>query len=255
MDPRTLAPRGTKATRPRTGPVPGSTGRGSEERTRRCQPQVRRTFGVPRAVFLGLLRRTSGGLTFQAPSPFSFGCSACPPLSGPRQRLAVGSAVRRCIRRSSGDARLAHRDPAAWAAARGLANPPRGHRPNRPGCPRSEPRGLAAHLRRRPPAVPALERPRARPRMGRGGRNIVYTWDFYHICEKNLANDSAPERVQSQDRGAPLSARRASLLASSCCVRRVCRLSSIDTHRMGIANSPRIMRGGLDPGSRYARPG
>jgi hypothetical protein len=40
-------------------------------------PQVRQTQGVPRAVFIGLLRNAPGGLTFQA---FSCSRSAYPPL-------------------------------------------------------------------------------------------------------------------------------------------------------------------------------
>jgi hypothetical protein len=44
------------------------------------KPQVRRSPGVPRAVFVGLLRMTPGGLTFQVPSPFDRGSSTYPPL-------------------------------------------------------------------------------------------------------------------------------------------------------------------------------
>ena len=161
MDPRTLAPRGTKATRPRTGPVPGINRAWQRCETRRCRPQVHRTFGVPRAVFNRLAPQNPRWADLSGAVPFFVRVQRLPTAVGTEQHLAVGSAVRRCIRRSTGDARLAHRDPAAWAAARGLANPPRGHRPNRPGCPRSDPGGLAAHLRRRlrpSPHLSALER-------------------------------------------------------------------------------------------------
>jgi hypothetical protein len=41
-------------------------------------PQVRQSQGVPRAVFIGLLRKAPGGLTFQA--SFLIGEDAYPPL-------------------------------------------------------------------------------------------------------------------------------------------------------------------------------
>ncbi len=101
-------------------------------------------------------------------------------------------AVRHCRRRSPPDAQQAHRDPAAWAAVRALRTPktrpphqPRGSRPFSPKSP-------TPYLRRRLPAVPALERPRARPRMGRGGRHI--------------GQDSAESRIifRASSRGRPL---------------------------------------------------
>src|SRR5438477_959083 len=55
MDPRTLAPRGTKATRPRTGPARTRSFAQDSSRARQLYgelpPQVRRFPGVPRAVF------------------------------------------------------------------------------------------------------------------------------------------------------------------------------------------------------------
>ena len=77
-NPRASKPRGFKAARPRTGPTP--------------TPQVRHFASVPRAMFIGLLRKTPGGMTFQAPSPFSSsrGPSAYPPLKGLTEAWAVG---------------------------------------------------------------------------------------------------------------------------------------------------------------------
>src|SRR5207247_5560615 len=66
-DPRTLAPRGTKATRPRTGPTrmtPGLTAPKSCRRKSAVSPASRAR------CLIGLLRMAPGGLTFQAPSPF-----------------------------------------------------------------------------------------------------------------------------------------------------------------------------------------
>jgi hypothetical protein len=93
-------------------------------------PQVRQTQGVPRAVFLGLLRSAPGGLTFQA---FSCSRSAYPPLKGP------GRAGKACDRppmpaiTGPGDARCARRDdmrlgpPGRFAASPAKASLP-GHR-------------------------------------------------------------------------------------------------------------------------------
>jgi len=64
----------------------------------------------------------------------------------------------------SRDPRLANRDHTAWAAARALRNAQCGHRANRPGVPGPVPKPAVPHLRRRRSVVPALERPRARPR-------------------------------------------------------------------------------------------
>ena len=61
-DPRTSAPRGTEACRVV------------------LKPQVRRFSGVPRAVFLGLLRMTPGGLTFQDFSRVALMTKPYPPL-------------------------------------------------------------------------------------------------------------------------------------------------------------------------------
>ena len=120
------------------GQCPGLTGRGSDARRGAADRKSTEPSASRARCLIGLLRRTPGGLTFQAPCPF-YRVQRLPTAVGTEQHLAVGSAVRRCIRRSTGDARLAHRDPAAWAAARGVANPPRGHRPDRPGCPRNRP--------------------------------------------------------------------------------------------------------------------
>jgi hypothetical protein len=46
----------------------------------KLKPQVRRSPGVPRAVFIGLLCLTPGGLTFQAPRPLALRLSGSVPL-------------------------------------------------------------------------------------------------------------------------------------------------------------------------------
>ena len=91
--------------------------------------------------------------------PFSHvsGSSAYPPLKGLGRSIRAREADARppypC------DPRLAGRDPAAWAAVRGLANPHHGHRPNRPDVSAPVPEASAAHLHCRLPAVPALKTP------------------------------------------------------------------------------------------------
>ena len=110
---------------------------------------------------IGLLRRTPGGLTFQAPSPFSFGCSTCPPLSGPSStwrsvpRYGAASDGPRVMRGwRIGTLRLG--PPRADLRTRRAATAPIG-----PGVPAPIPEVLAAHLRRRlrpSPHLSALER-------------------------------------------------------------------------------------------------
>jgi hypothetical protein len=62
LDPRASASRDTEAARSRAGRV-GLSARATGLSP--AAPQVRRFSGVPRAVFIGLLRMTPGGLTFQ----------------------------------------------------------------------------------------------------------------------------------------------------------------------------------------------
>ncbi len=65
--------------RPRHLAAPGRGGAvANQRRPKRCE--VRRLPGVPRAVFIGLLRATPGGLTVSGAVPF--GVSAYPPLVG-----------------------------------------------------------------------------------------------------------------------------------------------------------------------------
>ena len=64
------------------------------EAFRKNIPQVRRLSNVPRAVFIGLLRATPGGLSFQ--NPYAIASSGPTHRFGPRQRLAVDTELRRC---------------------------------------------------------------------------------------------------------------------------------------------------------------
>ena len=90
------------------------------------EPQVRLLSGVPRAVFIGLLRATPGGLSFQV--PYAAASSGPTHRFESRQRLAVDTELQRC-RQETRDANPWRRDRAAWAAALGVrVAPVRGHR-------------------------------------------------------------------------------------------------------------------------------
>ena len=123
-------------------------------------------------------------------------------------------------RKPSG-ARLARRDFAAWAAARALRTPVATTAPAARLSP-AGPKSPTPHLRRRLSAVPALERPRARPRSGRGGVNmylfLVHVKDYFqaqgmvrdaarraaphHEAVRGAALPAAPQRNAKRRRGA-----------------------------------------------------
>src|SRR3954453_23218766 len=102
---------------------------------------------------------TPGGLTFQATPRRR--ALAYPPLSGPGSTWRSVPRYGAVSDRSTGDARLAHRDHAAWAAGTAL-RASAGHRTNRPRVsPRPVREALTAYLRGRLPPSPhssALER-------------------------------------------------------------------------------------------------
>ncbi len=78
-------------------------------------PQVRQSLGVPRAVFIGLLRIAPGGLTFQASA---ITVDAYPPLLA-QVAAAFCDRMQRDAITGPDDARLARRDGAAWTAEPG----------------------------------------------------------------------------------------------------------------------------------------
>ena len=132
--------------------------------------------GVPRAVFEACSAKPPVDVPFR-PHPLMFRAQGLPTASGSSAMpFAIGLAPGIAAKRTR-DARLAHRDQAAWAAATALRTPVTATAPAVRLAP-ADPRSPAPHLRRRLPAVPALERPRARPRMGRGDMNIVRIWEY-----------------------------------------------------------------------------
>ena len=173
MDPRTLAPRGTKATRPRTGPARLKACSRARQLYGELPPQVRRLPGVPRAVFNRLAPHDPRWADLSGAVPFSHvsGSSAYPPLKGLGRSIRAREADARppypC------DPRLAGRDHAAWAAVRGLriritATAPTGRMsPNR-----SRRLGSASPL---PPSgrPRTQDASRERPRVGRGDMTII----------------------------------------------------------------------------------
>ena len=85
------------------------------------------------------------------------------------------------------DARSARRDLAAWAAVRALRTPATATAPAEPSlAARFSPKSPTPHLQRRLPAVPALERPRARPRMGRGE---LYLYSYRNFVKALLCRN------------------------------------------------------------------
>ena len=160
LDPRALVPRGAKAARSRTGQL-GLSARCC--RSSPAAPQVRRSSGVPRAVFEACSVRPPVDRRFQ---DFSRSCAlneALPTaigLTGPARVWRTSRNGRHVL---SG-AQPARRDLTTWAAATdGACHPLRP--PHRP-C-RASPAGLRRSRWRisatAPAAVPAFERPRARP--------------------------------------------------------------------------------------------
>jgi hypothetical protein len=158
LDPRALTPRGAKAARSRAGRLGLS--------ARCCRPsppapQVRRSSGVPRAVFEACSVKPPVDRRFQDFSHFRALDEALPTaigLTGPARVWRTSRNGRHVL---SG-AQPARRDPTGWAAATdGTCHPPRPpHQPRRasPVWPRS----AMAHLHHRSATVPASERPRAR---------------------------------------------------------------------------------------------
>ena len=77
-------PQPTRGPRPLAKPGQSGASRKTPLAVEPCRKSAA-SRSVPRAVFVGLLRRTPGGLTFQAPPPFHWsGIRAYPPLAGPR---------------------------------------------------------------------------------------------------------------------------------------------------------------------------
>ena len=72
-------------------------------------PQVRQSFGVPRAVFIGLLRTAPGGRTFQATSASPRELQAAYPPCWPRPPLRSSDRMQRDAITGPGDARMARR--------------------------------------------------------------------------------------------------------------------------------------------------
>jgi hypothetical protein len=102
-------PHGIKAERPAFTPVRRFNG----------QPQVRPTHGVPRAVFIGLLRAAPGGLTrFRQPSLSSR--IGRPPIHrcGPRSGRQTCDRLPAPPSRGPATCGSARRDGAAWTAGR-----------------------------------------------------------------------------------------------------------------------------------------
>jgi hypothetical protein len=164
LDPRASVPRGAKAARSRAGRLGLSA---------RCcwpspaAPQVRRSSGVPRAVFEACSVRPPVDRRFQDFSRFRALDEALPTaigLTGPAHVWRTDRNGRHVL---SG-AQPARRDLTTWAAATdGACHPPRP--PHRP-C-RASPAGLRRSRWRisatASTAVPAFKRPRARPRWDR----------------------------------------------------------------------------------------
>src|SRR5436190_19564945 len=82
----------------------------ARRRSGKSKPQVRLSRDVPHAVFLGLLHKAPGGLSFSGP----FGL--CPPLVEALRRATVGSAKRAFGQSPQSDAQMVRRDRVAWAA-------------------------------------------------------------------------------------------------------------------------------------------
>jgi hypothetical protein len=145
QDPRTSLPRGIEGARWRTGPLVSN-----------------RKSAVPPASRARCLRLAPRDPRWADLSGFT-------PTHRFRvlQHLTVGHRGTMLRRRTPGDARLAHRDHAAWAAVRGLRRPHHRHRPNPPGCPRTGPAAGASASPLPPPrSSPHSRRPMNAPSDG-----------------------------------------------------------------------------------------